>query len=143
LRRDRGFTYVLLLWWVAIGGFMLAAAGRSWHMDARRQADTELQWRGEQIRAALTSYSQVPVADGVRRLPLRLEDLLEDQRTGQTVRHLRRVWPDPVTRGEWGLLRQPGDGAIVGVFSLSTQRPLLAPAGIETYAAWRFDISAP
>lgn len=139
--RVRGFTYLMLLWWVAIAGIMLAAAGQSWQLDARRARDAELAWRGEQIRRALETYSQAPVAEGVRRLPLDLDELLEDERAGQTLRHLRRLWPDPVTGEAWGLLRRESDGAITGVYSRSSLRPVRAPAGVTTYAAWRFEVT--
>lgn len=143
MQGQRGFTYLMLLWWVAIAGVMLAAAGRSWQLDARRVRDAELAWRGEQIRRALETYSQAPVADGVRRLPLELEELLEDQRTGQTVRHLRRLWPDPVTGAQWGVVRREPDGAITGVYSRSALQPVRAPAGVNSYAAWRFEVTPP
>ena len=34
--REGGFTYLLLLWWVALAGVMLMALGESWSMQARR-----------------------------------------------------------------------------------------------------------
>lgn len=135
--RQAGFTYLMLLWWVAISGFMLATLGHSWLLDARRAREAELIWRAEQFRMAIEAYASVPVAEGTSRLPTRLADLLEDRRSGQLQRHLKRVWTDPITgRTEWGLVRE-GEG-IVGVHSLSTARPLNAPEGVETYAQWVF-----
>jgi hypothetical protein len=62
------------------------------------------------------------------------------------VRHLRRIFVDPMTRrAEWGLLRQP-DGGIRGVYSLSTGRPFRTddlPGGLTagaTYADWKFTV---
>lgn len=139
--RSRGFTYLMVLLWVAISGVMLMALSRAWLLESRRERDTELKYRGEQIRTALEAYAAVPVSQGNSRSPARLEDLLEDRRSGQVVRHLRRVWRDPITNSrEWGLLKD-ANGGIVGVFSRSRKVPLLAPVGTLTYAEWRFEVA--
>lgn len=136
-RSQTGFTYIMLLWWVALSGLMLAALSQSWVIDAHRAREAELIWRGEQFRLALEAYASVPVAEGASRLPTRLEDLLEDRRSGVLQRHLRRIWRDPLTgRAQWGLVRE-GDG-IVGVHSLSAAAPLNPPDGITRYDQWRF-----
>ena len=140
-RAMAGFTYLMLLWWVAIAGVTAAALSRSWVMDMRREREAELRFRGEQIRLAIESYARVPVAQGASRYPARLEDLLEDSRQGVVVRHLRQLWRDPVRlQGPWGLVREPGrkDGGIQGVYSLSSQVPLHPPQGVTRYAEWRF-----
>src|SRR3989344_3465450 len=96
----------MLLWWVALSGLMLAALAQSWVLDARRAREAELVWRGEQFRQAIEAYASVPVGEGQSHLPRRLEDLLEDRRSGELQRHLKRIWPDPLTgRTEWGLVR--------------------------------------
>lgn len=144
--KQSGFTYVLLLWWVALSGLMMAALGQGWSLDARRAREAELIWRGEQFRVAIEAYASVPVGEGESRLPKRLEDLLEDRRSGEVQRHLRRIWPDPLTgRAEWGLVKQ-GDGqdeGIAGVHSLSTATPVNAPDGITRYDQWRFVFGQP
>lgn len=136
--RHRGFTYLMVLLWVAISGVMLMALSRAWLLESRRERDTELIYRGEQIRDALSAYAAVPVSTGSSRAPARLEDLLEDRRSGQVVRHLRRVWRDPITNSpNWGLLKD-ANGGIVGVYSLSKRLPLLAPEGVKRYDQWLF-----
>lgn len=140
--RTGGFTYLMLLWWVALSGLMLAALAQSWVLDARRAREAELVWRGEQFRQAIEAYASVPVGEGQSHLPRRLEDLLEDRRSGELQRHLKRIWPDPMTgRTEWGLVRE-GDG-ITGVHSLSTARPLNAPEGVLRYEQWTFVLGQP
>ncbi len=137
-RNQQGFTYLMLLWWVAISGVMLMAVSHSWVMASRREREAELVYRGEQIRAALQSYAKVPLSNGLTTYPKRLEDLLEDQRTGKVVRHLRQVWRDPITNSPtWGLLKA-GDG-IRGVYSLSTQAPIKPPEGVKSYRQWWFE----
>jgi type II secretory pathway pseudopilin PulG len=143
-RSQGGFTYLMLLWWVAIGGVMLAALGQQWGMASRRERDDELKFRGEQIGSALSAYAKVPIKPGQHQLPLQLSDLLDDKRTGVSVHHLRRLWPDPVTgRPEWGLIRQQPGGEITGVYSLSKQKPVRAPAGVSRYEDWHFEMNAP
>lgn len=140
--RQGGFTYLMLLWWVALSGLMLAAMAQSWVLDARRAREAELVWRGEQFRLAIEAYASVPVGEGQSQLPRRLEDLLEDRRSGELQRHLKRIWPDPLTgRAEWGLVRE-GDG-ITGVHSLSKARPLNAPEGVLRYEQWTFVLGQP
>ena len=138
-QRSRGFTYIMVLLWVAISGVMLMALSRAWLMESRRERDTELIYRGEQIRDALSAYAAVPVSTGRSHAPERLEDLLEDRRSGQVVRHLRRVWRDPITNSpNWGLIKD-ANGGIVGVFSTSPKVPLLGPPGTRRYRDWRFE----
>ncbi|RZI81338.1 MAG: type II secretion system protein [Rubrivivax sp.] len=133
---SRGFTYLMLLWWVAVSSVLLAALGQNWAIEARRQREMELVFRGEQIRAAIQSYRDA-TPGAVKRLPTRLEDLLEDTRGPKDLRHLRRLWPDPITgSSQWGEVRD-GD-FIVGVYSRARQQPLRAPANVSSYEEWRF-----
>jgi type II secretory pathway pseudopilin PulG len=134
----KGFTYLMLLWWVAVSSVMLAALGRSWSLEARRQREMELVFRGEQIKASILSYQEA-TPTMPKTLPTRVEDLIEDQRGPTVKRHLRRWWPDPITgSADWGMVRE--GPFIRGVYSTSTQRPLRAPQGISSYDEWRFEV---
>jgi type II secretory pathway pseudopilin PulG len=136
-REAQGFTYLMLLWWVAVSSVLLAALGQSWAIEARRQREMELAFRGEQIKAAIQSYREATPGP-VKRLPTRLEDLLDDARGPTAKRHLRRLWPDPITGSkQWGLVRE-GE-FIRGIYSESTQHPLRAPPGVNRYDEWRFE----
>ncbi|CAH0351544.1 hypothetical protein AQB9606_02206 [Aquabacterium sp. CECT 9606] len=136
-RSIAGFTYLMLLWWVAVSSVLLAALGQSWAIEARRQREMELVFRGEQIKAALLSYQEAsPTLP--KTFPTRLEDLIEDQRGPDIKRHLRHLWPDPITGSTtWGLVRE--GGFIRGVYSTSDRQPLRAPQGISSYREWRFE----
>ena len=135
--RAGGFTYLALLWWVAISGVMLSALGSQWRLDATRQREAELVFRGEQIQAALAAY-QANTPAGQPALPADLSELLDDTRQGPPRRHLRRPWNDPITGKAWGLLLTEG-GRIRGVFSASERKPLAAPEGIDSYREWLFE----
>jgi type II secretory pathway pseudopilin PulG len=142
----RGFTYLGVLLVVAIQGAALAAAATVWHTLNKREKEAELLFIGHQFRQAIGSYYR-STPGGVGQYPKRLEDLLLDPRHTGTVRHLRRLWRDPMTgKTEWGLLRD-ASGGIVGVFSLSTDPPLKTAhfdaadrnfEGQTSYAGWQF-----
>lgn len=128
---------------------MLAAtasmASVLWSTVQQRANERELVFAGRQFEAAIERYRQRSQGP-TQRYPRRLEDLLRDDRAVQPVRHLRRVYLDPMTgRPEWGLIRD-ADGGIVGVHSLSERKPMagtlvgasLQADGASTYREWRF-----
>ncbi|MEK8086076.1 hypothetical protein WNB94_06660 [Aquabacterium sp. A3] len=138
---QRGFSYLMLLGWVALSGVLLMAASTHWRQQAQREREMEYAFRGEQIRRAISAYAAVPLSTGQSPWPQSLNDLLADERTGQVVRHLRQVWPDPMTGQDWGLIRQ-GQG-IRGVYSVSALTPLSAPKGVARFDEWRFEADPP
>ncbi|HEX5357283.1 MAG TPA: type II secretion system protein [Aquabacterium sp.] len=132
-----GFTYLMLIWWVAISGLMLAALAENWSHAMRRQREAELVFRAGQIRQAIEGYHKVITPGGTAQWPTQLEDLLDDRRGPTPRRHLRRIWPDPITGdGKWGLIKE-GAG-IKGVYSNSEAQPLAAPDGVDQYRQWLF-----
>jgi type II secretory pathway pseudopilin PulG len=136
--RRRGFSYLVLLFWIAISGVVLAALGQSWSLDARRAREKELAFRGREYALALGSYS---AAQG--KYPEQLSDLLEDRGKGDLKRHLRRLYPDPITgSGEWGLERDD-KGGIVAVYSLSTLPLVRRKDEVRTYRQWVFRAQLP
>lgn len=123
-RRQGGFTLLGLLFLVAGLGVAMAALGTVWHSAAQREKERDLLFVGDQYRRAIESFWSVPLPVGTpRRLPKHFAELLLDPRFPNTVRHLRRLYRDPMTGGaEWGLLKGP-DGGIAGVVSLSDGEP--------------------
>ncbi len=112
---QRGFTYLALLFALALGGAALAALGERWQTAAEREREAELLFRGGQIRDAIARYA----AAGGGALPPSLEALLRDERV-QPPRHwLRQLYADPFSgQPDWLLLRAPG-GGVQGVASRS------------------------
>lgn len=145
-RRERGFTYIALLIAVAIMGVWLAASANILHLRVQRDKEQELLYIGHQFRQALERYAKSS-AGTARRLPMRLEDLLLDERSLEKRRHLRRIYLDPMTgKAEWGLVRL-ADGQIIGVHSLSQDEPVkkagfdlhdLDFTGKSSYSHWVF-----
>jgi len=143
-RCARGFTYLLLLFVLALLGAALAAWGSSWQVAVQRERETELLFRGVQIQDALQRFhDQTP--SGQAPLPQALDELLADTRWPVPRFHLRRLYADPFTgQADWALLRD-ASGGIVGVHSRS-QRPALRQQGVpmtaRTAAAPATDLSA-
>jgi type II secretory pathway pseudopilin PulG len=130
---------------VMVMGLGLAATGTLWSHAAQRDKERELLFVGHQFRDAIASYySRSP---GVNAYPKTLDELVEDRRFPQPLRHLRRIYADPLTgKAEWGLAKAP-DGTIMGVYSLSEATPVKtgnfdnADAAFEDakkYAEWQF-----
>jgi type II secretory pathway pseudopilin PulG len=140
--REQGFTYLAALFAVAILGGGLALVGEVWETSAKREKEAELLFAGDQYRKAIERY----FLSGQRQYPRSLEDLLKDSRRPGTVRYLRKLYPDPLTGKEWGLVKAP-DGGILGVHSLSQEKPLkvagfrardAAFEGAQKYSEWKF-----
>lgn len=118
--------------------------------QSQRAKEEELLFAGDQFRRAIKSYYSTVPAGKSQTFPRSLEDLLEDTRFSVPVRHLRRIYADPMTgKPDWVLV--PGAGGILGVHSRSTRSPfkkrdfsLLNRAfqDKETYAEWVFLASA-
>ena len=109
LQRQRGFTYLIMLFFVAITAAALAALGQSWHNAAEREREAELAFRGGEIARAIDSYAKAPV-NGQTQYPRTLDDLLTDRRGPKERHHLRRAYPDPFTgAADWVLAPLPGD----------------------------------
>ncbi len=117
-----GFTLLGLLFLVAGLGVGMAALGTLWHTASQREKEKELLFVGSQYRQAIESFWNRSPGEP-RRLPKNLDELLVDPRFPNTVRHLRRIYRDPMApNAEWGLVRE-ADGGISGVYSLSEAKP--------------------
>lgn len=145
----RGFTYLVLLFMIALGGAALGAIGTQWQAAAQRERETELLFRGRQIAQALGRYAAA-TPPGQPRAPLSLDELLEDRRSDPPRHHLRRLYADPFTGlPDWQTITD-SRGRILGLHSRATQRawrrhdlpiPNSTPTPTQTtptVADWRF-----
>jgi len=148
LARQSGFTYIGLLFAVALVGITLAGTGTLWHLESRREKEKELLFIGEEFRQAIGRYyEQTPGSE--KQYPEKLDDLLQDKRFPMPVRHLRRIYRDPLwPDGKWGLIQS--QGKIIGVASKSTGQPIKVAGfspeqqdfdGAASYSEWRFTYS--
>jgi type II secretory pathway pseudopilin PulG len=145
-REHHGFTYITMLIAVTLIGVGLAAGSEVWSQSRQREKEQELLFIGEQFRRAIgLYYERTPGA--VKRYPEKLQDLLEDKRYVTRQRYLRRLYVDPMTgKPHWGVVAAP-DGGVMGVYSLSTDKPLKSAnfsqdlmtfEGAQHYSQWRF-----
>ena len=144
--RPRGFTYLSLLFFVAVMGVGLAAAAVSWQTARQREKEAELLFAGTALREAIALYYN-GTPGRLQEFPKQLRDLLEDPRYPYPRRYLRRIYRDPITgEAEWGTITAP-DGGIMGVHSRSGGKPMKTAGSIAngpdfetaaTYADWKF-----
>lgn len=146
-RRNCGFTYMALLIVLAIMGIASAAALQFGIATYRRAAEESLLNIGGEFSQALASYRRLtPVGQSGE--PRDLQDLLKDPRFPGVVRHLRKLYYDPITgRQEWGVQRSEDSQRIIGIFSLSDAQPIKSGnfepnfqvfSGKNSYQEWIF-----
>jgi len=141
-RSQHGFTYLGLLFAVAIIGITLATVGVVWSTQGQREREAQLLFVGDQYRQAIGRYR----ASGGT-FPQALEMLLQDDRMPSARRYLRRLYPDPMTgKTDWQLIRAQ-DGGIMGIASVSKDKPIKVAGFLpvdsafekaECYCEWKF-----
>jgi type II secretory pathway pseudopilin PulG len=145
LKQSSGFTFVGLLIVVALSGIALSVVGIVWHHNTQREQEKELLFTGHAYRNAITSYYESSPS-GVKEFPRTLDDLLLDKRFPVIKRHIRQLYPNPITPQEpWALLLQQGQ--IIGVYTDSNKKPI-KKSGFSTqdetfseaadYSGWQF-----
>jgi len=124
----------------------LAAIGPRWADRAKRDREEELIRVGTLYAQAIASY-YAAAPGSLKQYPLELKNLLEDPRRVGTLRHLRKLYADPLDPARpWGVIRAP-DGGVAGVFSQGDDVPLHAAPldiGVDVlpaaarYSDWKF-----
>lgn len=109
MRSDqRGFSYLLLLFAVAALGVAAAGSALMWTTMSQTERERELLFIGGEFSRALQRYYDASPAEP-KAYPARLEDLLEDKRHQVPMRHLRKIYVDPMTNNrDWGLVMSQG-----------------------------------
>jgi type II secretory pathway pseudopilin PulG len=136
LRNERGATLMVVLVMVVVMGLMAGMTGTSWTTVMQRAKEEELLFRGDQYRRAIESYYQAKHGSAAGAFPQNLEALLKDPRALQSVRHLRRLYSDPMTGGDWVLIKDVG-GRIKGVKSASDLEPFKKDGFATVYESFR------
>ena len=142
LKRRDGFSLLLAMTIIVIMGIVLGLTGQSWRTVMKREREKELLFRGSQIKEAIESWRRqsvtVPIND--------LNDLVKFR--NPKVRHLRRLYADPMTgKPNWRLIPDKNLG-IIGVASTSEEEPLKKSfanisslsglTGKKKYSEWEF-----
>ncbi|MFM0572786.1 type II secretion system protein [Paraburkholderia caledonica] len=122
--RQRGLAYLALLIGIAIIGIAAAGTIQLGALYRRRMAEKELLYVGDQFQRALLSYADnTPL--GLPTQPRTLEELLRDPRCPNPMRHLHRVYADPMTgKADWVLVLSRNGQTIVGIHSASREHPI-------------------
>ncbi|MEA3545247.1 MAG: type II secretion system protein [Thermodesulfobacteriota bacterium] len=145
---QQGAALLMVLVSVALLGLMAGIAGSSWQTIVQRAKEADLLWKGNQICRAIDSYYHATggksATPGV--LPSKLDHLLLDPRFLEVKRHLRQLYPDPMTGNEWEIIKD-SVGRIAGVKSGSTKTPFKQDGfteqnkhfvGKQSYQEWLF-----
>lgn len=143
---QRGFTFLTVMFSIVLIGTMIGAAARQLTTVAKREKETELLFRGQAIRKGIELYYRTSRA-GFSQYPRTLEELIKDPGSPGVRRYLRKLYADPVTGGEWVLIRD-GSGRVKGVRSASEEVPLKTGnfpeelksfEGKKKYSEWLFE----
>jgi type II secretory pathway pseudopilin PulG len=140
-----GHTLLGVMVLLVLVGLALGQAGELWSHARQRDKERELLKVGDEFRRAIQQYyNQSPGL--VKQYPPTLEALLKDDRFPVTRRHLRKLYPDPITGSQnWGLVKS--SGGITAVYSISDDSPLkkkhfpVVYEGFEDkndYGDWKF-----
>ena len=140
--RQNGFTLIGALILTSLMGLGVVAYGELASHAAQREREAELLFRGNQYRLAIEGYYRKD-----QTYPPSIDELLQDRRFPNPVRHLRKPYPDPITGAPtWGLIEAPG-GGIMGVYSKSEAPPIKTAgfargnesfADAKRYRDWQF-----
>jgi type II secretory pathway pseudopilin PulG len=148
LRSVKGFTFLAVMFAIVLIGLSLTGAVQQWKTIMKREREAELLFRGDQIRKAIAYYYVDPRTPGPLKYPQKLEDLVKVPNTSATKRFLRKVYKDPVTNEDWGIV--PIGDRIRGVYSKSDEEPLKQAnfpdeykmfEGKTKYSEWVFEFT--
>jgi hypothetical protein len=112
-------VYLWLLGVLVVLGILLGKAVELDSTRAERQRELQILLVGDAYRQAIASFVNAPGGDG--RDPQAIDELLNDQRFGRPMHHLRRAYPDPETGQSW--LPVMDGQQLVGVHSAGTRAP--------------------
>jgi type II secretory pathway pseudopilin PulG len=145
MRSEAGFSYVVVMFLVAVTALAAVRALENSVQSERREKEAELLWRGMAYRNAIKQYYENSPGTG-KVFPAKLEDLLYEKRLVRPTRPLRKLYLDPMTEGAWGEVKDE-KGLVIGVYSLSQVKPikqasfpadLAALNGAQRYSDWKF-----
>lgn len=147
---QHGAILLVLMVMVVIMGLAAGMAGQTWRSTMQKAREAELLWRGQQYQQAIASYYAVKHGPQ-NMLPSKLEHLLRDPRFPGVVRHLRKLYDDPMTGEDWTLVKDPAE-RILGVRSASDLEPFKQDGfsskldklkGKGAYSEWEFVFEPP
>ena len=126
---QRGYSYLAVLFLVAVTAAGLAALGQAWSTAAQRERERELLFRGGEIARAVAAYAAAS-PQPPQQYPRSLDDLIADRRGLVVRRHLRRLYVDPFTgKPDWELVPEAGQPGTFSAVRSRSEHPLLRETG--------------
>src|ERR1700730_17293001 len=104
-RRDSGFSLAALIFFATAASIFIAVAVPAYQMQAKRENEAELIFRGEEYTRAIQKYQR---KFGV--YPSTIDQLVSTN----GLRFVRRAYKDPMTQKDFRLLLVNPDGSITG-----------------------------
>lgn len=143
-----GYTLVAVLLVLLLISLAMSAAGPLWSQSLQRERERELLRVGRLYVEALERYRDRSPGS-LKQFPEKPEQLLSDTRFVGTMRHLRKLYGDPLQPGQPLVYLRDSGGFIVGVRSSSSLEPFsrssirqegvtLPPA--SRYSDWTFTV---
>jgi hypothetical protein len=105
MRRDAGFSMAALVIFLTAASILLTISVPSYVMEAKREKEKELIFRGEEFTRAIQKYQRT-----LNLLPTSVDDLLSSNGT----RFLRKAYADPVSGEPWRVIILNSDGTLTG-----------------------------
>jgi type II secretory pathway pseudopilin PulG len=151
MRNERGFSYVIVMFLVAVLSIVSVRGLETTLTREKRDKEAQLLEVGTAYLKAIEQYyNEAPGT--AQSYPLELEALLYDDRLTRPLRPLRKLFRDPVTGSDkWGVVRNAA-GAVIGVYSLSSAKPFKQkgfPVELQSfteaqhYSDWKFIYQPP
>lgn len=104
-RADAGFSLAALIFFLTAASIIIAATVPSYQMQAKRELEEELIFRGEEYARAIQKYQRKFAV-----LPSSVDQLVSTN----SLRFLRRAYVDPITGKEFRLITINPDGSVTG-----------------------------
>jgi hypothetical protein len=144
-RGSRGFSLPVVMIMTAVASYSASHLEVSAAYRSHRDREEELLFRGAAYVRAIKSFYAAEADARKKRLPGSLDELVKDPRA-QNRRHLRALYPDPMTGKEFKVQKRPE--GIVAVASMSEASPLKRvdfsedlglAEGAKSYKEWIFE----
>lgn len=130
-RLQSGFAYLAVLFLVVAISISMGVVAQNEDILLKREKEQDWLFVGKQYQRAIASYYNQP-PDGIKKLPSQMEELLQDKRFIAPVRHLRKIYRDPlINQQAWELILNQ-ENQITGVYSQS-QDSILSTKIIAEY----------
>ena len=116
-RADAGFSLAAVIFFLTAASIFIAAVVPAYQMQAKRQMEEELIFRGEEYTRAIQKYQRRFAV-----YPSSVDQLVSTN----SLRFLRRAYKDPITGKEFRLITINPDGTLSGSKTF-TQNPNTQP----------------